>query len=532
MDVRFEGFEVKIRVGDGAAARGVAERVVREHLGAGWELVPSILDPRLFEIRPRGVTMTVPESWDRAREIGADAGVEWAEPVLQTEGLVTERLPVAAPVTRGTRGGGTSVPQGLVANWHCETLHCGIRDAWNITKGEGIRIAHPDTGYMKHAEIFADGRVLALEGFDFVAERNDPLVLAGGSTHGTATASVIISAVDPADNKTHVLGVAPRAHLIPMRVDDDVIHWRWSRARRAVEHAIAKNCHVISMSFGGPIAGPSLHEAIQTAIANGLILVAAAGNHVPFVVYPARYNEVICVAATTHAKAKWSGSARGSDVDVAAPGEHVWRATMNGNVEEVAPSSGTSYATAIVAGVAALWLARHGRDALIRKYGKANLSAVFRDVVMKHGVDVPAGWDRKNMGAGIINATKVLNAPLPATAPARGGAVTRGAVAAAPPPQTHFDDIAHYFPDTPPSVVRANLVKMLNTTDAQLDAELARFGDELKLHAALNEEIRARLTAPVPAAGTMRGAATAAPAPPVVASRPMLSGGLRGQMGV
>ncbi|HEX2122342.1 MAG TPA: S8 family serine peptidase [Thermoanaerobaculia bacterium] len=530
MDVRFEGFEVKIRVGAQGSERALAERIVREHLGAGWELVPSLLDPRLFEIRPRGATMTVPDSWDRAREIAARPDVEWCEPALETENLVAEKIQVgAAPATRG---GGTSVPQGLAANWHCEATHCAIRPAWDVAKGEGIRIAHPDTGYMKHAEIFADGRVLALEGFDFVDERNDPLVPAGGSTHGTATASVIISAVDPADNKTHVFGVAPRAHLIPMRVDNDVIHFRWSRARRAVEHAIAKNCHVISMSFGGPISGPSLHEAIQTAVANGLIVVAAAGNHTRFVVYPARYDEVICVAATTHTKSMWSGSARGSDVDVAAPGEHVWRATMNGAVEEVAPSSGTSYATAIVAGVAALWLSKHGRDNLIRKYGKANLSAVFRDVVMKHGVHVPPGWDRRNMGAGIINASKVLAAPLPAAAPTRGAAVTRGAAPPAPAAPTHFDDIAHYFPDTPRNVVRANLVRMLNTTDAQLEAELARFGDELKLHAAINPEMRARLTAPMPSGGVTRGAAAPAAAAPLVTSRPMLSGGLRARMGV
>lgn len=523
MEVRFEGFELKVRVG----GRAEAERIVREHLGEGWELVPSLLDPRLFEVRPRGAAMTVPESWDRARAIAARPDVEWCEPVLETENLVAERLPVAAPATRG--GGTSAVPAGLRANWHCEPTHCAIRPAWDVSKGEGIRIAHPDTGYMKHPEIFADGRVLALEGFDFVDERNDPLVPLGGSTHGTATASVIISAVDPSDNKTHVFGVAPRAQLIPMRVDNDVIHFRWSRARRAVEHAIAKKCHVISMSFGGPISGPSLHEAIQTAVANGLIVVAAAGNHVPFVVYPARYREVICVAATTHTKAKWSGSARGSDVDVAAPGEHVWRATMNGAVEEVAPSSGTSYATAIVAGVAALWLAKHGRDALIARYGKGNISAVFRDVVMKNGVDVPQGWDRSNMGAGIINASKVLAAPLPAAAPTRGGAVTRGAAAPAPAAPTHFDDIAHYFPDTPRNVVRANLVRMLNTTDAQLEAELARFGDELKLHAAVNQEIRARLTAPI---GAVTRGGAAPPAPPVVASRPMLSGGLRARMGV
>jgi len=58
---------------------------------------------------------------------------------------------------------------------------------------------------------------------------------------------------------------------------------------------------------------------------------------------------------------------------------------------------------------------------------------------------------------------------------------------------------AHYFPEVPRETVRANLVSMLNTTDQQLDAELARFGQELKLRAAINPEIRSRIAVAVAA---------------------------------
>src|SRR4029450_5320445 len=63
----------------------------------------------------------------------------------------------------------------------------------------------------------------------------------------------------------------------------------------AIEHATRVECDVITMSLGGP---PSLagHAAVRNAVAKGGIVLAAAGNCVRIVVYPARYDAVIAVA--------------------------------------------------------------------------------------------------------------------------------------------------------------------------------------------------------------------------------------------
>jgi serine protease len=535
MDVRFQGFDLKVGPpGKPALARATAERVVAEHLGAGWQLVSNTLDPQQFDVVPTGASLTVAESWDKAREMAQDRDVVWAEPILQTPNLTVETTPGAsAPggpeTTRGIGEGDT----GTKPNWHIE--QCGISTAWTMTpkpggkaRGEGVIIGHPDTGYRPHVEIFTQvgNRIRVADAFDFVGNRPDALALEGGSTHGTATASVIMSSdtdvLDPG-----VKGVAPMSEIIPMRTDNDVIHFTWGTARRAVERAIEKSCHVISMSFGGPLAGPSFHRAIQMAVEKGIIVVAAAGNEVHFVTFPGRYDEVVCAAATNQKSTPWSGSCRGPAVDIAAPGESVWRATIENGQDVVKPSNGTSYAAAVVAGVAALWLAHHGRDNLIAKYGARNLAAVFKELVMTQGVDVPLGWDRSRFGAGIVNAQKVLSAALPDTAPSRGIVTVRGV--GVPSVRTKLDEIAEYFPDTPREVVQANLSNLLNTTPAQLEDVLTRFGEELKLQVAMNPEVRGRVGGAATLGTTTRGGPAEAVAASV-AGRAMLSSGLRGRM--
>ena len=140
------------------------------------------------------------------------------------------------------------------------------------------------------------------------------------------------------------------------------------------------------MSLGGPLPSFALHDAIEDATNAGLILVAAAGNQWPFVVFPARYDEVIAVAASNCADQRWVSSASGSDVDITAPGESVWRAeTKSTGTFDVSRSSGTSYAAAQVAGAAALWLAHHGRSTLVGRYGAANVPAVFKELLTTQG---------------------------------------------------------------------------------------------------------------------------------------------------
>ena len=152
----------------------------------------------------------------------------------------------------------------------------------------------------------------------------------------------------------------------------------------------------------------------------GLIVVCAAGNVWPFVVYPARLDEVIAVAACNCRQGTWSQSAAGPAVDITAPGESVWRALADTSGFSVARGSGTSFSTAITAGAAALWLAYHGRCFANSTLRRSHLTSVFKELLLEHGFHRPQGWNTGRFGAGILNVAKLLSAPLPMT-PRAGG---------------------------------------------------------------------------------------------------------------
>lgn len=77
------------------------------------------------------------------------------------------------------------------------------------------------------------------------------------------------------------------------------------------------------------------------------------------------------------------------------------------------PGSGTSYATANVAAIAALWLSRHGWTALRERYGATPLTEVFRHL-LRVTARRSAAWP-SGCGAGIVDAGALVHATLPAT---------------------------------------------------------------------------------------------------------------------
>ena len=111
----------------------------------------------------------------------------------------------------------------------------------------------------------------------------------GNLGHGTATGSV---AASPASHR--VTGAAPKAELIPLRALRSVVRFEQSRVAAAVDHARRNGAHVITMSLGG-VPSSAMRAAIRKAVAQNIIVLAAAGNCVGSVVWPARYGEVIAV---------------------------------------------------------------------------------------------------------------------------------------------------------------------------------------------------------------------------------------------
>jgi serine protease len=227
--------------------------------------------------------------------------------------------------------------------------------------------------------------------------------------HGTATSSVIVGQGTATEG---IVGLAGRSLLVPIRATESVVQVFDSDVAKAVAHARQVGCHVVTMSLGGK-GFFGLKGEIQRAVDAGLIVMAAAGNYVDVVTAPASYDNCLAVAATGPGDTLWPESSRGTAVDVSMPGACVYVAQYKDKTPIVRMANGTSYAVAHLAAAAALWLAQHGRQCLIDKYGAKLLQAAFLATLRWPGVCVvPPGWD-PGYGVGRVDLPALLAAPLP-----------------------------------------------------------------------------------------------------------------------
>ena len=223
----------------------------------------------------------------------------------------------------------------------------GFPAAWDLSRGSPrLVVAVVDTG-VDPTQPELKGALVP--GYDFVNSDADPRDDHG---HGTSVAGVIAAR---ADNATGTTGACWRCAIMPIKVlgadgveDDSLI-------AAGIIWAADHGARVINLSLGGPGTTQVLAEAIAYATAKGALVVGAAGNSgtsVPF--YPAADANALSVAGTTRNDKPYEWTNRGAWVDVAAPG---CNPTIDRGDRYVV-FCGTSAATPLVAGLAALALSR------------------------------------------------------------------------------------------------------------------------------------------------------------------------------
>lgn len=470
----------------GTAEDEVTRRVLAV-LGGGarveplFDLAPGESDP---ERLGRFFLVVTPVSagegpWDtayRLRERGGFTRVEpdVARPVFEPESAAARGACFLPDDPRVTDHGWSGRLIRVRAAWALEPRPGGARF------GEGILIGHPDTGWTEHDDL--DRLELSLQR-NIMAGTNDardPLG-SGNPGHGTATGSVIASGGDLIDPPVsgeggtappgRITGIAPRARLIPIRAIQSVVQIFDSDVARAVRHATRSGAHVVSMSLGGT-ALRGLEAAINDAVHRDVLVVAAAGNCVGFVVAPAAFENCIGVAAVNRDRRPWRGSSRGRAVRISAPGEHVWCARAGAGRAAVSRGQGTSFAVANVAGAAALWLAHHNRDHLLAHYRDgAHLQDVFARVLQESaqpGVDL----DPSRFGPGILDAAALLQEPLPADL--RAGAARRVSLL-----RSSELAVMERVLDLDRTVLQRRLGVLLAAAPGTEDEAIERFGPEL-----------------------------------------------------
>ena len=324
---------------------------------------------------------------------------------------------------------------------------CKVPQAWQLIRdagklpGEGIVIGHPDSGYRSHTDMDAD-RIHTGYQWDFIEHDVNPTHRRG--LHGLDTASVIMSG-----EGGEMKGPALHSKIVPMRVTKDtslpgfaisgvvlIPRLNYKRLRRSLVYSQDRNFDVISISLGSPLWSwrKKVHTRIRRLNRQGAIVVAAAGNRFRFlgatrtsVTYPGRWHETVGVAASTVARTTWKGSCRGNSVDISAPGDSVGRADYRSVDTNAAPfvnrSAGTSFSTALVAGIAALWKSYRATELAAVDQGR--IYAIFKQLIRS-----TAQTDHQlspRTGAGIIDAHALLNADIPEDvneqAPSGGGPI-------------------------------------------------------------------------------------------------------------
>jgi len=197
--------------------------------------------------------------------------------------------------------------------------------------------------------------------------------------HGTACAGIAAAVTN---NNLGVAGVGWNNKIMPIRIaSSNCSGCNWITSNAIIEDglrtAVDRGAHVLSNSWGGGSPSNAINSAIDHAISNNRTVVIAAGNDAGPVSYPANIStnrDIIAVSATNEFdefKTKtsqdgedWWGSNFGLEVNIAAPGVHIYTTDINGadgyvNGDYVPNFNGTSSATPFVAGAVGLLLSQN-----------------------------------------------------------------------------------------------------------------------------------------------------------------------------
>jgi len=269
--------------------------------------------------------------------------VERNEVLRLEEDAVVYALP-GPPITPPGQGE-EEEPPAEVLPWGVDRIDAEL--AWGTSTGASVSVAIIDTGIdLDHPDLTVYGNV----NFNNPNKSGDD-----DNGHGTHVAGIVAAL----DNDIGVIGVAPQAWLYGVKVLDRRGSGYVSDVILGIEWSINNSMQVINMSLGTSSDIQSLHDAVDAAYAEGIVVVAAAGNSGDTdpdndVIYPARYASVIAVAATDNNDERASWSSDGPEVELAAPGVDIFSTWKGGEYDT---KSGTSMASPHVAGTAALVIA-------------------------------------------------------------------------------------------------------------------------------------------------------------------------------
>jgi len=352
------------------------------------------------------------QTLEKIEQLHADSNVLFAEPNFIYEATALSSSAIV-PATNDTE---------YSRQWNLPMLQTPA--AWEASTGAGVIVAVIDTGIdANHLDLRNNIRA---DGYDFISDpsndndnepgRDENPQDTGTFFHGSHVAGIVAA---EANNDIGVAGVAYNSSLMPLRVlgidntgtNADIANAILYAAGLVNDSGIfpVQKADIINLSLGGPDESIVLEDAINKALEEGVIIIAAAGNEsTSNAFYPAAFEGVIGVSSVTDHKTLSTFSNFGTYIDVTAPGgtglgDSLLDGFQDGVLStlyasEYVESVGTSMATPHVAAVAALM-----------KSVKPDLGpTLFYNALEAGNLSDDLGNDEL-FGSGLINAAKAVN---------------------------------------------------------------------------------------------------------------------------
>jgi len=311
--------------------------------------------------------------------------------------------------------GKPSAEPSQVIPWGINRTHAP--DAWLTSTGVGVQIAVLDTGVDKDHE---DLYVNIVWGISVVGDEESMLYRDWRDKNGHGTH--VIGTIAAMNNDVGVVGIGYNISIYVIKVISDSGFGTWQDLAEGIWWAIKgpdgiidkdgdgvvagdpddDAAEVISMSLGGSSYSQEVEEAVKAAYSYGLVLVAAAGNEgEDGVLYPAKFAEVIAVAAIDENDDIPSWSSKGPEVELSAPGVNVLSTIPKDRYDYY---SGTSMACPHVSGTIGLMISK------MLDAGYTYTIEEIREILHKNADDIgSAGWDSAS-GYGVVRADKAVAA--------------------------------------------------------------------------------------------------------------------------